>query len=323
MNSHHNFGSFNIESLIKQYKGKRIEDVFPNHRIRNNKLGSCMEIYWDIANYSCNLDLKLTRKKLLTNLKTIYYIGEKIERKLLKKGVLSLFDLKYHLKYCHSVNNILESIRNKDYRVLCEHKDIFDLDVLFCFEKEELLFLDIETLGLYADPIILVGLGFFKMEYFMMRIIFARNLDEEMALLEHLRINIFPHFKCFISYNGKSFDIPYIANRFLYFFDENPMIFNDEITYQHINTKFHHVDLYHNCRRKFKGEFANYTLTQVEKELLGFKRKNKLTGNLVGECYKLYQQDPRRYAGVVKEVIEHNFWDVYSLPLILETVIKR
>ena len=322
MNSHQNIGSSNIESVINQYKGKRIEEIFPNHRIRNNKLGSCMEIYWDTTDYSCNLDLELTRRKLLTNLKAVYYVGEKIEKDLLKKGVLSLFDLRYHLKYFHSVNNILESIKTKDYRVLCEHKDIFDLDVLFCFKIEELLFLDIETLGLHADPIILVGIGFFKMDYFMMRIVFARNLDEEIALLEYLRTNIFPHFKCFISYNGKSFDIPYIVNRYLYFFDENPLISDNVNEYQKINTKYHHVDLYHNCRRKFKGKFVNYTLTRIEKELLGFSRDNGLPGNLVGDYYKLYQQDPRKYVGAVKKVIEHNYWDVYSLPSILETLIE-
>ncbi|MHA1671622.1 MAG: ribonuclease H-like domain-containing protein, partial [Promethearchaeota archaeon] len=123
-------------------------------------------------------------------------------------------------------------------------------------------------------------------------------------------------------YNGKSFDIPYLMKRFLYFFEENPFNEDTDSLGDKVNSRFHHVDLYHNCRRIYKDQFAKYTLSQVEAELLGFMRPNELPGSLIAECYRLYQSDPRKYVGLIKKIIEHNYWDVYSMPLILQTLLE-
>ncbi|MEJ2250162.1 MAG: ribonuclease H-like domain-containing protein [Candidatus Lokiarchaeota archaeon] len=178
-----------------------------------------------------------------------------------------------------------------------------------------------ETLGLYDSPIIIIGIGYYTSNNFVISQYFTRDLEEEIAMLDHFKEKIFPQFKCLISYNGKSFDIPYLANRFLYFFDENPMISEDEIPYEVINTIFHHIDLYHNCRRKYKGRFSSYTLTAMEEELLNLTRENELPSYLVGVCYKKYQKNPEKYIGLIKECIDHNFFDIYSMPLILKKLL--
>ncbi|GAJ21036.1 unnamed protein product, partial [marine sediment metagenome] len=74
-------------------------------------------------------------------------------------GVIAekVFDLKTNLKYNASAHHILDLIENRKYKLLCRNKYIYDLDVAFCFDKEEFLFLDIETLGLYDSPIIMIG----------------------------------------------------------------------------------------------------------------------------------------------------------------------
>jgi hypothetical protein len=168
----------------------------------------------------------------------------------------------------------------------------------------------------------MIGLGFFKNGRYRIKILFARDLEEEIALCEHFRKHIIPNFNCFVSFNGKSFDIPYIANRLLYFFDENPMISSDEAPYEISNTRYHHIDLYHNCRRKYKGMFNRYTLTSMERNLLEIRRDNELPSNLVGYCYKLYLENPMKNVGLMREIIEHNYWDVYSLPLILDKLLS-
>jgi len=206
---------------------------------------------------------------------------------------------------------------------LCKNRYINDLDVLFCFNLEDLLFLDIETIGIYDSPIIILGIGFFRNSQFEINIFFARDLGEEIAIFEHFKSKILPYFKVFVTYNGKSFDIPYIGNRFLYYYDENPMISEEDSPYEKSNTKYHHIDLYHNCRRKFKGMFEDYTLTNIEQKILGFRRKNELPSSLVGLCYKMYLDDPVRYVGVIKEVIEHNYWDIYAMPLILQKLLEE
>ncbi len=321
MDFSYNFETFDITHIADQYKDKKIEDIFHNHNIVRNSMGQFMEIIWKEDNFQCDLKLSLSKNKILRNLKTVYYIGENLERQLNRKGVKSLYDLRIDLKYNISAHRVLDLIENKEYRRLNRNKNIYDLDVAFCFDIEELLFLDIETLGLYDSPIIMVGLGYFKNNKFEIHILFARDLEEEIAMCEHLKTDILPNYRCFITYNGKSFDIPYIANRFLYFFDENPMISEEEEPYERFNNKFHHIDLYHNCRRKYKGIFEKFTLTDMEESLLNMRRDNELPSGLVGLCYKKYLEAPLRYVGLVKEIIEHNYWDIYSMPLILQKLL--
>lgn len=320
---YYNFESFDITHLVEQHTGSKLEELFKNQRVISNEMGQFLELFWEEDDFLSNLDLLTSKKKILSNLKTVFYIGENIEKKLLRRGVKTLNDLKIYKRYGNSANEIIKLIKTKDYFTLCKNKYIYDMDVSFCFKLEDLLFLDIETLGLYDSPIIIVGIGFFKNKRYHIREFFARDLEEEIAICEHLRTKILPSFKSFITYNGKSFDIPYIANRFLYYFDENPMISDDDVPYEKSNTKYHHIDLYHNCRRKFKGMFDKYTLTNMEVKLLNWKRDNELPSSLVGMCYKRYMDNPQRYIGLIKECIDHNYFDVYSMPLILKQLLNQ
>jgi len=316
-----NIAGYDITELVEQYREKTLEELFPNYEIVSNEMGEFMELIWDEDDTNSYFDLKTSRRKLIRNLKTVFNIGENIEKQFQKRGIKTLYDLKFNLRYGSAANDILQLVKEKNYTELSKNKYIYDLDLSFCFKLEDLLFLDIETLGIYDSPIIIVGVGFYKDHKFEIHLFFARNIEEEIAICEHLRKEILPQFGCFVSYNGKSFDIPYLASRFLYFFDENPMIKKGDIPYKDINTKFHHIDLYHNCRRKYKGQFYNYKLTTMEEKLLGWKRENELPSSLVGTCYKKYLKDPSRYIGLVKETIEHNYFDVYSMPLILKRLL--
>lgn len=323
MDSFYNFKGIDISPLIKPYEGTKVEELFQNHKIIKNSMGEFMELTWNESLCACNIDLNKSKISLLQNLKTVYYIGDKIEKKLIKRGVKSLYDLKVNFKYMHSVNALLNLIKKKDYVNLCGNKYINDLDVAFCFELDDLLFLDIETMGTYNSPIIIMGIGFFENKTFEIHILFARDFSEEIAILEYFKNEILPHFKCFVSYNGKSFDIPYIANRFLYYFDENPMITDQDIPYETSNTILHHIDLYHNCRRKFKEKFEGFTLTNMERKILNIKRNLDIPGVLTGFFYNKYLEEPFIYGGLIKKVIEHNYYDIYSMPLILHKLIKE
>ncbi|MFW9942201.1 MAG: ribonuclease H-like domain-containing protein [Candidatus Thorarchaeota archaeon] len=316
--------SFDITHLVKQYRGKKLEELYQDkYNIIRNNMGEFMELIWQEDDLSCDLKLYLTRKKLLYNLKTVHYIGEFIENRLKGRGIKTLKDLRFlNMRYRDSANKILELIDKKDYKNLMENKYIDDLDVSFCFQVEDLLFLDIETLGLFNNAIIIIGIGYFRNNKYEIHIFFARSLEEEIAICEHLKKEVLPQFKCFVSYNGKRFDIPYIANRFLYYFDENPMISEKDIPYEISNTRYHHIDLYHICRRRFRGLFERYSLTNLEENLLDMKRQNELPSNMVPMCYKKYQSNPDRYIGLIKECIEHNYYDVYSMPLILHKLLK-
>jgi len=321
MDYFYNLESFDITHL-EQYRGKKLEELFPNHRNIKNEMGEFMELFWEADDIPSNLRIQDTKDSILRNLKTVYYIGEHTEKHFFKRGVKTLHDLRIMKKYRHSTNQILTYLKNKDYRNLVRNRYLYDIDVSFCFDLEDFLFLDIETLGLYDGPMILVGVGFFRDSKFKIHLFFARNIEEEIAICEHLKHEVLPDFKCFVTYNGKSFDIPFIGNRFLYFFEENPMISQEESPYEMSNTKFHHIDLYHQCRRIYRGKFESYSLTNMEEKLLKWNRKNELPSNLVGVCYKKYLKNPEKYVGLIKEIIEHNYYDVYSMPLILKKLLK-
>jgi len=314
--------SFDITPLIDEYRGKSFNDLFQNYRIINNEMGEFIEIIWE-DEIPLKFNLFQTKKNLLHNLKVVNYIGEFVESKLNRRGIKTLQDLKYHLNFSGSAHRFLTLIKQKDYRTLKNNKCVNDLDLSFCFKMEDFLFVDIETLGIIDSPIILVGIGFFSNKKLEIHLFFARELENEIAICEHLKTKIFPNFKCFVSYNGKTFDIPYLANRFLYFFDRNPMITDDDQPYEKCNTKYHHIDLYHHCRRVYKGLYDNYTLTNMEEKLLNWRRENSLPSNLVGTFYRKYKENPDRYVGLMKEVIEHNYYDVYSMPLILKNLLDH
>jgi len=319
---YYKFESFDITPLVEQYRGQRLEDLYQNYHIIRNGMGEFLEFFWEEKDIPDDINLFKTQKKILKNLKTVNYIGEFIEKKLNQRGIRTLIDLKYHLNFSNPANQIINLIKSKDYKTLAQNRYINDLDLCFCFKIEDLLFLDIETLGIIDSPVILVGIGFFKNKKFEIHLFFARELDEEIAIYEHLKNQVFPNFKCFITYNGKTFDIPYLATRFLYFFDENPMISEKDTPYEKCNTKYHHIDLYHHCRRIYKGQFNKYSLTNMEEKLLRWKRDNTLPSNLVGLCYRKFKENSDRYIGLIKEIIEHNYYDVYSMPLILKTILE-
>jgi hypothetical protein len=319
----YNFESLNITNIIKDYKGKQLDELFKTQKVIENGLGEFLEISRDSnEKIPTTLNLKASRRSILCNLKTVYNIGEITEKRFINKGVKTLYDLRYNIRFRNAANEILSLIKRRDFHNLNRNKYVYDLDTSFCFNQDELLFFDIETLGIYDSPIIIIGLGYYLKETYHIIQLFARGLEEEIALCEHLRAEVLPLFKCFVSYNGKSFDIPYLANRFLYYFDENPMISEADTPYKDFNTKFGHIDLYHNCRRKFKGRFLDYTLSTIEKDLLNWERENELASNLVGICYKKYLKDPEKYIGLVKECIDHNYFDILSLPLIYDKLLK-
>ena len=323
MDNYQVFDHFNITSLIEQYEGLTIEELYPHHQIVKNSMGQFMEIIWENVDIPQNLSFMSSKKSIIYNLKTIYNIGDYIESRLKGRGVRSLYDLRHMIKYGKPANELLKLVKERDYKALLNNQCIYDIDTSFCFNLRDFLFLDIETLDLYDGPMIIIGLGYFTNSSFEIHILYARDVSEEIAICEHLKNCVFPNFKSFVTYNGKTFDIPYMARRFIYYYNNNPMIKKQDKLYDSVNNIYHHIDLYHNCRRMFKGLYEKYSLTNMEEKLLDLKRENELPSSLIGLSYRKYLQDPHRYVGLMKECIDHNYFDVYSMPLILNKLLAK
>ena len=96
---YYNFESFDITHLVEQYSGTKLEELFKNQRIISNSMGQFLELFWEEDDFLSDLDLLVTKRKALSNLKTVYSIGENIEKNLLRRGVKTLNDLNVYKRY--------------------------------------------------------------------------------------------------------------------------------------------------------------------------------------------------------------------------------
>lgn len=161
-----------------------------------------------------------------------------------------------------------------------------------------LLFLDIETLGLTATPLFLVGLMHLDDEgRFQLRQLFARDYAEEPHVLEHLA-RFIRDYELIVTYNGKSFDWPYLCDRAVYH-----AVSIDEVS--------GHLDLLHEARRRWKGVLPNCQLQTLEYHVSRRRRVGDLPGSMIPEAYHRYVRtgDARQ----MLDVLHHNALDLVTM----------
>jgi uncharacterized protein YprB with RNaseH-like and TPR domain len=167
--------------------------------------------------------------------------------------------------------------------------------------REELLFLDIETTGLAMGTgtyAFLVGIGYFGQEGFHVDQYFMRDFTEEETLLSLLEDAIAP-FQQIVTYNGRSFDLQLLSNRYLMSGMVPPF------------EKKTDLDLLYLSRRFFKEKLENCRLTTVERDILGFEREGDVDGSLIPALYFRYLRTGE--FPEVDNVLQHNVWDVLSM----------
>ncbi|MFQ5978026.1 MAG: ribonuclease H-like domain-containing protein [Candidatus Heimdallarchaeota archaeon] len=166
----------------------------------------------------------------------------------------------------------------------------------FC-PKESIRIVDVETLGFQPSPLFLIGIATPSSHGLAARQLLARNLDEEPAVVEEC-VRELSSAKAIISFNGRSFDMPYVMGRAGYYGLSQPSIGI-------------HVDLLHFSRRYWRNQISNCRLGTVEQEILRIKRKMDLPSALVPRFYRRYlnTQNP----GPLVPIISHNKADLSSL----------
>ncbi len=170
-------------------------------------------------------------------------------------------------------------------------------------DASQLAFVDIETCGLADLPVFLVGVlmlddsgdggwGWSIVQYL------APDASAEPEMLSRTA-ELLARKRDWVSFNGRSFDIPRMRTRCRRHGVEWPECRS-------------HQDLLHAVRRRFRGELPNCRLKTVESLLLGLER---LPGDVPG------REVPSRYYDYVRTgerrwldpVIEHNRRDVAAL----------
>lgn len=163
------------------------------------------------------------------------------------------------------------------------------------------LFFDLETTGLAGGAgtfPFLLGFGYFNNQQFIVEIYFLPDYGREFYLYQKLK-DLFERFECLVSFNGKSYDLPLLKNRFV--------LNRIEMDW----SRLLHLDLLHLSRRIWKDSFPALDLQSIERNLLHRHRDGDIPGSMIPESYFTFLN-----TGVIhdmRRIIEHNYLDIISL----------
>jgi uncharacterized protein YprB with RNaseH-like and TPR domain len=160
-----------------------------------------------------------------------------------------------------------------------------------------LIFMDLETTGFSSTPLFLAGTAFREGNGLRCRQLLARDYSEEKAVIGALDDLLASHDYC-ITFNGKSFDMPYLRER---------------AKYHRVNLQAgpKQYDLLHAARRIWKHRLPNCKLVTLERHVLGRTRIGDVPGWEVPCIYHdfVHTRDARKIRGVLR----HNLVDVLSM----------
>lgn len=241
------------------------------------------------------------------DLKLIYGVGPATVNKLNEAGYFTIWDLTKHTKWSKAAQEVLRIIETKDYGRLARY-GASDLQLLSFFKPEEIIFIDIETLGLYyIHPVFLVGFLSFKNGQGKISQLLARNPAEEKALLFET-INRLKEAAIIVSFNGRSFDIPYLKGRLRF------QGLNDEL-------KAFHFDLLRQTRKSYRSQLPNCRLLTIERHLFNQERIDDLPGSQVADYYQHYLDTEDQ--GYLTPILEHNVCDLLTMAKLLGLIIAK
>jgi hypothetical protein len=162
---------------------------------------------------------------------------------------------------------------------------------------EGLLFLDLETTGLGSFPLFLAGLLIRRGPALSLRQYLARTYAEEGAVIS-LFLAEAGRSDALASFNGKSFDLPYLRAR-------------AAACGRPFRLDLPHRDLLPECRRAFAGTLPDCRLTTLEAHVLRRPRPADLPGREVPAVYHHFVRtgDARDLA----RVLAHNRDDLLAL----------
>jgi uncharacterized protein YprB with RNaseH-like and TPR domain len=167
------------------------------------------------------------------------------------------------------------------------------------------VFFDLETCGLSNAPVFLAGTMHWNGSDYVVRQYFARHYGEEAALVDELA-RFLAGFETVVSYNGKSYDVPFLADR-------------ASLHHVPFTRPARHVDLVHHARRRWNGILPNCRLVTLETHVCRRRRVGDVASDEVPGLYHDYV----KYGGAHRlvPVFHHNLLDVTTMDEILRALV--
>jgi uncharacterized protein YprB with RNaseH-like and TPR domain len=278
--------------LLRKYRGKALEDVLPGEEVRTAR-GVCYRLVSREAG-----------RRILSDLKLLYGVGEVTEAALKRQGVKSIADLSDHPRFGRQAQSILKMVEEGDTTGLLDwigrwfqKSHPLALFSSGFHREEDFILIDIETLGMFQRPIILLGLARVHGPEIRVEQYLLRRVDEEPAVLAGLLTHLSGR-RAFVTYNGRTFDIPYIRERLAYYGIR-------------ANLEGPHFDVLHFSRRAWRDCVPDCKLTTLERCFLGIQREDDVPSALVPEFYESYMRTGN--PGPLVPIVEHNRRDLLTL----------
>ncbi len=175
--------------------------------------------------------------------------------------------------------------------------DLGEGEVRKPLHPEDIIFFDLETTGLGNSPVFMVGIMVWEAGQFVVRQFFARNYAEESAIIEMFAQATIAK-RLLVSFNGKSFDLPYIRTRAAATgvkFEFDPP----------------HLDLLHVSRRAWRDRLPNCRLQTLETHICKRFRVDDIPGSAIPQAYHDYVRTENAWQMV--PALEHNKLDLITL----------
>jgi uncharacterized protein len=303
------------EQLRRDFEGLPFEKVMPGDVVEND-FGSCYRLTATARGALRRGDAGKTRQDLLGSVDLVRGIRDKTRTRLEKQGFKTLADLENHPRFCGESKRVRELLEAGSTEELTEvigarlsksHPSVLGLSGLH--DDADFLFLDLETMGLFAgQPLVVAGLARLKPDNtILVEQYVVRDFPDELALLHEVNRQVASH-RVMVTYNGKSFDLPFLTGRSAYYGIglKPPGV---------------HFDLLHFCRRAYRGALDGCSLRSIEQTILGISRETDLPGELVPEFYYEYLRTGN--AGFLKPIVDHNRQDVVSLINVFSELVTR
>ncbi|HOX35634.1 MAG TPA: ribonuclease H-like domain-containing protein [Methanoregulaceae archaeon] len=308
-------GAFRLlADLLGQYQNQAFEDVFSGN-VEENDAGE----HYVIRSRQHITQARIDPEEFITgvwhDLTLVRGIGKVTERRLKARGFTTIRDLAGHPRFKQAAKDVIHTLEEHSSagimdligsRHMRSHPMV--LGAAGFHEPDDFVFVDIETLGLFSRPIILIGVGTLEGNNLVVSQYLLRTVDEEPAALSAALSHLSGNSPALITYNGKAFDLPYLQDRLAYY---SMGVISD----------VPHFDCLHFARRKWRDRFSSLRLSSLERELFSVVRKDDVPGQMVPEFFETYLKTGN--CGPLVPIVNHNRQDVVSLAMIFFHLISE